>query len=166
MSKLLCPIDVQIKMRAQRLSFFLCVRSVSRAFRLRRVRDSNPRYDVMRIPHFECGSFDHSDNSPWPWFVSKKVPTNRDFFLGSATRTRTGVYGVRGRCPRPLDDSTKAFCFKSDCKGTTKIRYTQIFLYFFAKKSKIYCKMHFFCIFFRKYLRISKKSSTFALAFG
>ena len=30
----------------------------------RRVRDSNPRYDVMRIPHFECGSFDHSDNSP------------------------------------------------------------------------------------------------------
>ena len=24
----------------------------------------------------------------------------------SATRTRTGVYGVRGRCPRPLDDST------------------------------------------------------------
>ena len=31
---------------------------------LRRVRDSNPRYDVMRIPHFECGSFDHSDNSP------------------------------------------------------------------------------------------------------
>ena len=31
---------------------------------IRRVRDSNPRYDVMRIPHFECGSFDHSDNSP------------------------------------------------------------------------------------------------------
>ena len=31
---------------------------------LRRVRDSNPRYDVMRTPHFECGSFDHSDNSP------------------------------------------------------------------------------------------------------
>ena len=30
----------------------------------RRVRDSNPRYDVMRTPHFECGSFDHSDNSP------------------------------------------------------------------------------------------------------
>ena len=29
--------------------------------------------------------------------------------FGSATRTRTGVYGVRGRCPRPLDDSTIAF---------------------------------------------------------
>ena len=26
--------------------------------------------------------------------------------------------------------------------------------------------MHFFCIFFQKYLVISKKSSTFALAFG
>ena len=31
---------------------------------LRRVRDSNPRYDVMRTPHFECGTFDHSVNSP------------------------------------------------------------------------------------------------------
>ena len=30
----------------------------------RKVRDSNPRYDVMRTPHFECGSFDHSDNFP------------------------------------------------------------------------------------------------------
>ena len=28
-------------------------------------------------------------------------------FFSSATRTRTGVYGVRGRCPRPLDDSTR-----------------------------------------------------------
>ena len=33
-------------------------------FKKRKVRDSNPRYDVMRTPHFECGSFDHSDNSP------------------------------------------------------------------------------------------------------
>ena len=33
-------------------------------FHLRKVRDSNPRYDVMRTPHFECGSFDHSDNFP------------------------------------------------------------------------------------------------------
>ncbi len=46
------------------LIFLFCFSSVSRALRLRRVRDSNPRYDVMRIPHFECGSFDHSDNSP------------------------------------------------------------------------------------------------------
>ena len=35
----------------------------------RKVRDSNPRYDVMRTPHFECGSFDHSDNFPIALFV-------------------------------------------------------------------------------------------------
>lgn len=40
---------------------------------------------------------------------TKKETIYHDFFLGSATRTRTGVYGVRGRCPRPLDDSTKVF---------------------------------------------------------
>ena len=30
----------------------------------RRVRDSNPRY--FRTQHFECCTFDHSDNSPFP----------------------------------------------------------------------------------------------------
>ncbi len=39
-------------------------------FFLRKVRDSNPRYDVMRTPHFECGSFDHSDN--FPIIISKQ----------------------------------------------------------------------------------------------
>ena len=29
----------------------------------RRVRDSNPRY--FRTQHFECCTFDHSDNSPF-----------------------------------------------------------------------------------------------------
>ena len=29
----------------------------------RRVRDSNPRY--LRTQHFECCTFDHSDNSPY-----------------------------------------------------------------------------------------------------
>ena len=38
--------------------------NASISFSLRRVRDSNPRYDVMRTPHFECGTFDHSVNSP------------------------------------------------------------------------------------------------------
>ena len=38
--------------------------SFSRTFRLRKVRDSNPRYNAMCTPHFECGSFDHSDNFP------------------------------------------------------------------------------------------------------
>ena len=33
------------------------------------------------------------------------------------------------------------------------------------KKTGIFKKMHFFCIFFQKYLVISKKSSTFAPAF-
>ena len=47
-----------------RLSF-LQITLFPELFALRRVRDSNPRYDVMRIPHFECGSFDHSDNSPF-----------------------------------------------------------------------------------------------------
>ena len=37
-------------------------------------------------------------------------------FFSSATRTRTGVYGVRGRCPRPLDDST--FSNEIGCKST------------------------------------------------
>ena len=45
------------------VTFFTFFFAESEGF-LRRVRDSNPRYDVMRIPHFECGSFDHSDNSP------------------------------------------------------------------------------------------------------
>ena len=45
-------------------------------------------------------------------FFRKKRERNekksRSSFFCSATRTRTGVYGVRGRCPRPLDDSTEA----------------------------------------------------------
>ena len=32
-------------------------------FLWRRVRDSNPRY--LRTQHFECCTFDHSDNSPY-----------------------------------------------------------------------------------------------------
>ena len=41
-------------------------------FCLRKVRDSNPRYDVMRTPHFECGSFDHSDNFPFALVKSER----------------------------------------------------------------------------------------------
>ena len=44
-----------------------------------------------------------------------KKPAYAGFF-SSATRTRTGVYGVRGRCPRPLDDST--FSNEIGCKST------------------------------------------------
>lgn len=46
-----------------RLSF-LPIPRFPELFASRRVRDSNPRYDVMRTPHFECGTFDHSVNSP------------------------------------------------------------------------------------------------------
>ncbi len=42
----------------------------------------------------------------------------RKFLFSSATGNRTRVYGVRGRCPRPLDDSTQTLFFKSECKGT------------------------------------------------
>ena len=65
MSKLLCPIDAQIKMRAKGLSFSYAPAQFPELSALRKVRDSNPRYDVMRTPHFECGSFDHSDNFPF-----------------------------------------------------------------------------------------------------
>ena len=47
----------------------------------RRVRDSNPRYDVMRIPHFECGSFDHSDNSPRTFTAKKRAKVQQFFEL-------------------------------------------------------------------------------------
>ena len=46
------------------ISTLLAHHSFSRTFRLRKVRDSNPRYNAMCTPHFECGSFDHSDNFP------------------------------------------------------------------------------------------------------
>ena len=41
-----------------------CPSWTSYSFNRRKVRDSNPRYHVMGTPHFECGSFDHSDNFP------------------------------------------------------------------------------------------------------
>ena len=50
--------------KKERFACLSKLRQTNRPFSLRRVRDSNPRYDVMRTPHFECGSFDHSDNSP------------------------------------------------------------------------------------------------------
>ena len=40
--------------------------------------------------------------------MTKQKETSEGSFFCSATRTRTGVYGVRGRCPRPLDDSTQS----------------------------------------------------------
>ena len=51
--------------------------------------------------------------SPLNTLQRAKLQKKKSFFtlpfviFRSATRTRTGVYGVRGRCPRPLDDSTR-----------------------------------------------------------
>ena len=56
--------------------------------------------------------------------------------FGSATRTRTGVYGVRGRCPRPLDDSTKVKnCFLSR-KRVQKYCFFLTYANIFEKKCK------------------------------
>ena len=41
--------------------------------------------------------------------------------LCSATGNRTRVYGVRGRCPRPLDDSTVTLCRTSFSKAGAKV---------------------------------------------
>ena len=43
---------------------------------------------------------------------NKRLPF-RIVVFGSATGTRTPVYGVRGRCPRPLDDSTLVSFFRN-----------------------------------------------------
>ena len=57
----------------------------------------------------------------------------------SATRTRTGVYGVRGRCPRPLDDSTFS---KSAAKVLLFIHIHK----FFNKKMQKICKYAIFYV--------------------
>ena len=54
------------------------------AFRLlfawRRVRDSNPRY--FRTQHFECCTFDHSDNSPCIQMLKRNGQNFKRFLLG------------------------------------------------------------------------------------
>ena len=65
----------------------------------------------------------------------KKRPLRVVF--SSATRTRTGVYGVRGRCPRPLDDSTEVIFSIPAAKVLLFFDMTK----FFDKK------MQFICVF-------------------
>ena len=48
-------------------------------------------------------------------------PNGWSFFFCSATGNRTPVYGVRGRCPRPLDDSTVTLCHTSFPKSCAKV---------------------------------------------
>ena len=42
----------------------MIVRQMPEQCRLRKDRDSNPRSNVTRSPHFECGPFDHSGIFP------------------------------------------------------------------------------------------------------
>ena len=87
---------------------------------MRKVRDSNPRYDVMRTPHFECGSFDHSDN--FPTFVSRSsaVPL---FTENASKRKRVQRYGFFFKHPNVLH----IFCEFSAFLGA--IRFNNIVFY-------------------------------------
>ena len=95
------------------------------------------RKDLSHLSHVKTGIGDKN----------KKLLENSSSFLCSATGNRTPVYGVRGRRPRPLDDSTVTlsyFLFESECKGTTKNAHTQIFLKKSAKKMHFLCFLAFF----------------------
>ena len=72
---------------------------------------------------------------------NKRLPF-RIVVFGSATGTRTPVYGVRGRCPRPLDDSTVTLCHTSFPKSGAKV------LLFFYMTKYFLKKIHFLCVFF------------------
>ena len=66
-------------------------------------------------------------------FQTTKKKELLQLLFSSATRTRTGVYGVRGRCPRPLDDSTLWFFGRNRLQ-----KYCFFFIYanILAKKCK------------------------------
>ena len=90
--------------------------------------------------------------------------------MGSATGIRTPVYGVRGRCPRPLDDSTinlstnanekQASNQRAAIKRHFSIASAKVLLFFElakflskkmqknVKKAKIHAKMHNFSLIF------------------
>ena len=80
------------------------------------------------------------------------------FFFRSATRTRTGVYGVRGRCPRPLDDSTQSglplngrsgLCPKGHKNALLSKPGAKLLLFFDIRKF-FWKKMHFYPHFFAR----------------
>ena len=91
---------------------------------------------------------------------AQKKPLNhliKQFFpLCSATGSRTRVYGVRGRCPRPLDEST-LLLFLS--KAGAKVLLFFHIRKFLMKKMRKKCKILAFCLY------ISKKNSNFATYF-
>ena len=73
-----------------------------------------------------------------------KKGTRLSSFFCSATGNRTPVYGVRGRCPRPLDDSTVTLCRTSFSKASAKVLLFFELTKFFRKKVQ---KSAFFCVF-------------------
>ena len=68
--------------------------------------------DLSHLSHVKTGSE----------YKNKKLLENSSSFLCSATGNRTPVYGVRGRCPRPLDDSTVTVCHTSFSKASAKVQ--------------------------------------------
>ena len=73
--------------------------------------------------------------------------------LGSATGTRTPVYGVRGRCPRPLDDSTLDTFSKASAKVQQKLHMTKYFckkMHFLSKKVYFLAKLMARTAFFKE----------------
>ena len=65
---------------------------------------------------------------------NKRLPF-RIVVFGSATGTRTPVYGVRGRCPRPLDDSTVTVCHTLFSKASAKVLFFFDMTKYFQKKN-------------------------------
>ena len=76
------------------------------------------------------------------WIYKQKLLEISSSFLCSATGNRTPVYGVRGRCPRPLDDSTVTVCRTSFSKASAKVLLFFHSTKYFAKKMQKKCKFY------------------------
>ena len=76
--------------------------------------------------------------------MKKRLSDLRVVFLCSATGNRTPVYGVRGRCPRPLDDSTVTLCHTSFPKSSAKVLLFFDMTKYFSKKMQKMCIFLFF----------------------
>ena len=80
---------------------------------------------------------------------NKQLPF-RIVVFGSATGTRTPVYGVRGRCPRPLDDSTVTVCHTFFSKAGAKVLLFFDMTKYFQKKMQKSGFFYTFAIFWSK----------------
>ena len=80
--------------------------------------------------------------------IKTKTAWDLKQFLCSATGNRTPVYGVRGRCPRPLDDSTVTLCHTSFLKASAKVLLFFDMTKYFRKKNAKKCDFSGFLVFF------------------